>query len=269
MFKSVLHLFLIVLLSLTIFNCSNFQKVQKSNDPQLKYNAALKYYEKKDYYRAGLLFEELVPIMRGKKESEIVELNLAYCNYHQGNLVLSAENFKNFYETYGRSAHVEEALYMYALSLYEDSPHYNLDQSNTVEAINVAQSFINRYPDSQYADKANTILIELRHKLEKKDYENAKMYHKVQNWKSAIIAFDNFQRNFPDSPYNEEVAFLKIEASYIYAKNSIESKQAERYKEVVDFYERFIDKYPDSEYLKQAEDYYKNSLDEVVKLAKQ
>jgi outer membrane protein assembly factor BamD len=268
MFKAFLRYSLLILISLLIFNCSKFQKIQKSSDPQLKYDAALKYYQKKDYYRAGLLFEELVPIMRGKKESEIVELDLAYCNYYQKNLVLSAENFKNFYETYGRSQHVEEALYMYALSLYEDSPHYNLDQANTVEAINVAQSFINRYPESKYADKANTILIELRHKLEKKDYENAKMYHKVQNWKSAIIAFDNFQKNFPDSPYNEEVAFLKIESAYIYAKNSVQSKQEERYKVVVESYERFLDRYPDSKYLRLAEDYYKNSLDEVVKLAK-
>src|SRR6188768_1065598 len=126
MFKSILQYSLLVLISLLIFNCSKFQKIQKSTDPQLKYDAAMKYFGKKDYYHAGLLFEELVPIMRGKKEAELVELNLAYCNYYQKNLVLSAENFKNFYETYGRSPHVEESLYMYALSLYEDSPHYNL-----------------------------------------------------------------------------------------------------------------------------------------------
>lgn len=269
MLKKYFNGFLLVFFSLLIVNCSKFQKIQKSTDTQAKYEAALKYYENKDYYRAGLLFEELLPIMRGKRESEFIQFYLAYSNYYQGNLILSAENFKNFYETYGRSEFVEEAMFMYALSLYEDSPHYNLDQSNSLETISVAQGFINRYPDSKFYDKANSILIDLRHKLEKKDYENAKMYHKVQQYSSAVVAFDNFERSFPDSPYNEEVNFLEIEASYLYAKNSIETKQEERYKKVIELYEKFVDKYPESEYLKQAENYYENSMDEVVQLAKQ
>ena len=261
-------LFLLVLLSFIFSNCSNFQKVQKSTEWEVKYNAALKYYERKDYYRAGMLFEELVPIMRGKKEAELIEFYLAYCNYHQSNLVLSAENFKSFFETYARSQFAEEAMYMYAFSLYEDSPNYNLDQTNTIDAIDAMQNFINHYPESKFVDKSNTILLELRHKLEKKDYESAKMYHKIQNYKSAVIAFDNFQKNFPDSPYNEEVAFLKIESSYTYARLSVESKKEERFKSVIDYYEKFIDKFPDSRYLRQAENYYKNSLEEVSQLAK-
>lgn len=269
MFKRYFSCFLLVLFSLLLFNCSKFQRIQKSTDPQAKYDAAMKYYEKKDYYRASVLFEDLLPIMRGKKEAEQISFYLAYSNYHQGNLILSAEYFKTFYETFGRSPLVEEAMFMYALSLYEDSPHYNLDQSNSIETISIAQSFINRYPDSKFYEKANAILVDLRHKLERKDYESAKMYHKVRQYSSAIVAFDNFERSFPDSPFNEEINFLEIEAAYLYAKNSIETKQEERYKKVIGYYEDFIDKYPDSKYLKQAEDYYKNSLDEVVQLAKQ
>ena len=39
--------------------CSKYQKLLKSSDYALKYENGVKYYEKKDYYRAVGLFEEL------------------------------------------------------------------------------------------------------------------------------------------------------------------------------------------------------------------
>ena len=103
-FRQVLSLGLMLIL----LGCSTkFRKIQKNEDWRIKYEAALNYYEKKDFYHASVLFEDIRPIVRGLPEGEDVEFSLAYCHYNEGSYILAAESFKSFYEVYeiGR-AHV-------------------------------------------------------------------------------------------------------------------------------------------------------------------
>jgi outer membrane protein assembly factor BamD len=265
--KSNYILTVFLLLSLFFFSCSKFQKIQKSASVDEKYQAAIKYYEKKDYDKASLLFEEIIPIIKGTKESELAQFYIAYCHYYQGDYILSSHYFKKFYETFSRSEFAEESMYMYAYSLYEDSPAYNLDQTNTYTAIESMQNFINTYPESKFKDKCNEIIGQLRAKLERKAYENAELYSKTENYKAAVIAFNNFQRNYPDSDYNERVAYLKLVNAFNLAKSSTEDKKKERYEDTIEYYENFIDKYSSSRYLRQAENIYDSCVEVVGEAA--
>jgi len=254
--------------------CSKFEKLRKTATDDQKYQAALDYYKKGSWEKAGLLFEELKPLLRGSEQQEMANLYEAYCNYHLSLYALSAQQFKQFYETFGRSQHAEEAQYMSAYSLYKDSPLYNLDQTSTGTAIDALQSFVNSYPQSKFREEASDILKELRHKLERKSYEKVKLYYQtsknsILNFRSAVIAVNNFQRDFPDSEYNEEMAFLKVQSQHEYAENSSPKKQKERFDETVAFYQVFIDKYPNSKFLRTAEKYYSDGLAQLDRLRKE
>ncbi len=256
-----------------LVSCSSFNKLQKTGTDDQKYKAALQYYEKKDWYHAGLLFEELIPVLKGSTESEMAQFYYAYTQFRQQQYLLSSTLFKKFYETFARSEHAQEAMYMYAYSLYKDAPDYNLDQSNTLTATSALQDFINNYPDSQYRDDATKMILDLRQKLERKAYEKAKLYYRtsgfnIASYKSSVISINNFQRDFPDSQYNEELAFLKVDAEYSLAKNSLETKQKERYQETMNYYQGFVDRYPGSRYLKQAEKMFESSQKEIDRLNK-
>jgi len=50
---------LLLSLSLLLVSCSEYQKILKSNDYELKYKSAVEYYQKKDFSRAQALFQEL------------------------------------------------------------------------------------------------------------------------------------------------------------------------------------------------------------------
>jgi len=78
-FKLVLGIILLA----SISSCSKFRKIQKSEDWKVKYDAALEYFDDEDYYRASLLFEEIMPLVRGLKEGEAAQIKYAYCNYYQ------------------------------------------------------------------------------------------------------------------------------------------------------------------------------------------
>ena len=179
----------IVILLISV-SCSNFRKIEKSQDWRVKYEAGLNYYNKKDYYRASVLFEQILPIVRGLPEGEKVQFYLAYCQYYDKLYLLAAEQFKTFYETYGRSSMAEEARFMHAFSLYQSSPNPNLDQSSSIESMAAMQQFINRFPNSPLSERAAEVIATTQQKLEKKGFENARQY-----WKDRS-SFFGFRQDF-------------------------------------------------------------------------
>lgn len=255
-----------LILTISVSSCSKFRKIQKSEDWRVKYEAGLNYYNKKDYYRSALLFEEILPIVRGLPEGEKVEFYLAYCQYNEKTYLLASNQFRTFYETYGRSSLAEEAHFMYAYSLYAGTPAPNLDQKDGIEAMNAMQNFLNQYPNSTFTEKAIEVIVVSQQKLEEKGFENARQYLKLRNYQASVIAFDNFRKNFPDSKYLEQIAYLKVEAQFRFAEKSFISLQAKRYQTVVEFYQELVDSYPESKFIKDAEKYYSESIAKMNQL---
>ena len=258
---------------LGLSSCGKFEKFRKSADLPTKYKAAVNYYKKKDFAKAGILFDEIMPLMKGDSTQELATFYQAYCDFNLGSYTLASSHFKKFAEVFSRSEFAEEAIYMSAFSLYKDSPNFNLDQTGTLAAINEIQSYLNNYPETKFKDDCTNIIKELRKKLEKKAYEKAKLYYKtspfnIASLKSSVIEITNFQRDFPDSDYSEEMAYMKVLAQYDLAKSTIESKQKERFTEASKFYLDLIDKYPQSAYLKEGEKMYEFSNKEVDRIAK-
>ena len=64
--------FLVVLIAVISASCSKYQKLLKSSDMELKYVAAMAYYEDEKYERAMALFEELIPLFRGTDRKSVV-----------------------------------------------------------------------------------------------------------------------------------------------------------------------------------------------------
>ena len=246
--------------------CSRFRRIEKSDDWKVKYQAGLNYYAKKDYYRTAILFEQILPIVRGLPEGEKVEFYLAYCQYYEKTYLLASNQFKTFFENYGRSQLAEEAYYMYAYSLYVASPAENLDQKSSIEAMNAMQTYVNQFPTSKFADRANEVIAASQKKLEMKGFNGAKQYLKLKYYQAAVVSFENFKKSFPDSQYLEELTYLKVIAQYKLAQQSIISKQLARYTSTVEYYKELIDNYPQSQYLKEAQRYYSNSLEQLNKL---
>lgn len=257
---------LIILVLLIGVSCSKFRRIEKSQDWRVKYEAAMNYYSKKSYYKASVLFEQITPIVRGLPEGEKVQFYMAYCQYYEQLYLLASEQFKTFYETYGRSSFAEEARYMYAYSMFASSPNANLDQSSSIDAMAAMQEFLNRYPNSKFRDKAVESIFIMQEKLEIKGFENANQYFRMRQYKAAVVALANFRSNFPDSKYVEEAAYLTIVANFKLAEQSIRSKQEERYRSTIETYKEFLDRYPESTFLRDAEKYYSDSMSKINKL---
>ncbi|MBW6478976.1 MAG: outer membrane protein assembly factor BamD [Bacteroidales bacterium] len=234
-------------------SCSKYQKLLKSDDVMLKKEKAIEYYDNEDYHRALGLLTDVIPAFRGTAEAETLNYYYAMAHYNQGDYVLAAHYFKTFTQGFPRSEHAEEFLFMSAYCKYLLSPRSSLDQTATLEAIRELQSFANRYPNSNRVEEANMLIDELREKLEVKAFGSAMMYFNIRDYMAAVRSFQNVIRDYPDTQFREEAMFYILRSHFLYAENSIEARQLERYQNVVDSHRRLVNRFPDTGFLAQAD----------------
>ncbi len=247
-------LFLFTLLALGA--CGKFYKLEKSTNWDEIYEAANEYYQEGEYNKAIILYDKVMPVIRGSERSELAQFNYAYAHFRMKRYIEAAGYFKTFFQSYNRSPLAEEALFMHAYSLYKDAPDYNLDQSSSKEAVSAIQQFINRFPQSDSYERALSMIEDLQKRFERKAYEESKMYYRLteglfpgQFYRACIVNFQNFEETYPNSEYNEELAYKLVEVSSAYGERSIFTKKEERLNQALDFGEEFRRKYPESKYL--------------------
>ncbi len=244
----------IALVLIFLSSCSPYQKALKSEDIAVKFDMATKMYEKKKYTKALRLFEQMAPTYRGKPQAEKMFYMYAKSFYAIKEYYSAGYQFESFAASYPKSEKIEEASYLGAISYSKLSPRYSLDQVDTYKAIDKLQSFINNYPNSEYLPETNIIVKDLREKLEKKSFEIAKQYNTISDFKSAIVAMDNFISDFPGTPYKEKALFYKFDSAYKLAVNSVSSKMQERLVAAKSAYAGLIKFNANTEYKAQADE---------------
>lgn len=248
--------------------CSEYNKVLKSSDIDYKYTKSVEYLEEGKCFQALPIFEELIGLTRGSQRAEKVYYYHAKAHYCANDFYMANYYFNNFVKNYSFSPYAEESQFLAAKCSYNLSPNFSLDQTETKLALNELQLFMDRYPSSTLRDSCTTMINTLSKKLETKSYEIAKLYSKTEQYKSATLALQNALKDFPNSPYREEMMFLVVQSSYQYADRSIDEKKSERFSEAIDHYFNFVTYFPQSAFLKTAESLYAAALKEIERMEK-
>jgi outer membrane protein assembly factor BamD len=262
---------LYILALLVISSCGPFYKLEKSTNWEELYEAANEYYNEGEYNKAIILYDKILPVIRGSEKAEMADFNYAYSHFRTKRYIEAAGYFNTFYQTYNRSPLAEEALFMNAYSLYLDSPDYNLDQKSSRDAVNAIQLFITRFPESDSYERAMGMIDDLQRRFEEKAYEEAMLYLRLTEglfpgdfYRACIISFQNFAKDYPDSKYNEELAYKLVEVSLAYGSRSVFDKKEDRLKDVFNFADQFKRRYPESKYIGAVEPILKKAEKELT-----
>lgn len=250
--------FFLLSVVLTLFSCSNYQKLLKSDDAELKYNKAVEYFDKGDFMRASTLFDAIATYYKGSDRSETVLNYMARSYMGQKDYYSASEYYKTYVKTYPKGKYVVESKYQIGYCYYLDSPDARLDQSATYKAVAAFQEFLDIYPDSERAKDANKLLDELNNKLAYKAFLNAKLYYNLgnymgNNYESSIIASQNALKRFPSTSHREDFLMLILNSKHELAIQSIEEKKADRYRSTIDECYNYINEFPTGKYRKEAD----------------
>lgn len=250
--KNILILFAF---AIVLGSCSAYQDALKSDDIKLKYALADSLYQNGSYKKALKLYEQIVPLYRGRPQAERVMYAYSDIYYQLEDYYLAGYQFERFVKSYPQSTKKEEAAFKSAESYYKLSPSYYLDQADTNKAMEKLQEFINTYPESERQDKANGMVKELQTKLEKKEFEIARGYNTIGasrgTFPNAIKSFDNFISAYPGSIYREDAMYWKFDSAYQYALGSRQDLMTERLAKAKEAYEVLEKYYPSGKYTKE------------------
>jgi outer membrane protein assembly factor BamD len=246
----------LIILVVVLSSCSSYNKIVKSTDYEYKYKKAIEYYEDGEYVRSGTLLKELVNIYRGTNRADKIYYYYAKSMVGQKDYLMAGHYFRSLIKEFPMSDYAEESYFMDGYCSYLLSPKARLDQNVTNEAIDALQLYVNLYPFNDRVTEATRLIDEMNDKLVYKAYLSAKLYYDFENYKAAVIALTNCLAEYPDSRYREELMFMLLESKYLLAIGSIFDKRQERLSSALDEYFSFIDEFPESKHIKDAEKFH-------------
>ena len=253
-------------------SCGEYNKVLKSTDYEYKYEAAKSYFGKGQNTKAAAILEELITILKGtdKAEESLYMLGMTY--YNQGDFITASHYFSTYYNTYPRGTYTEQARFYSGKALFLDTPEPRLDQSSTYKAIQELQMFMEYFPASTRHQEAQQMLFDLQDKLVMKDYMAARLYYDLgsytgnssysttgNNYLACIVTAQNALKDYPYTKLREDISILLLRAKYDMAKESVEEKKEERMRDAIDEYYAFKNEFPESKYIKEVENIYKDA----------
>lgn len=257
--KRIYILFALAVLALTVSCKSQYEILLNSNDVEQKYEAAFDYYNQGKYSKAGSLFESLSVLTNGTEKDDTVKYYWGLSNYKFKDYYTAETNFEQFIEQYPRSPFTSEARYLRLDCLYRSTLRYELDQSPTYKAITAISEYMIEYPSSPHMQTCRDMLVDLNERLDKKAYESAKLYYKMEDYLASRVAFRNVLKDDSENIYREDILYYIAMSSFKYAANSVPAKQKERYLTFVDDYFNFIGEIPQSHYRRELDSVYQRA----------
>lgn len=259
-------LLLVILVLASCGSSKSISKILKNPDPAYKLRIAEQFFAKKKYSKAQQVYEDIMPYYKAGKEFEDIYYKYAYCAYYQEDYANAENLFKSFMEIFSNSSKAEEVDYMRAFSYYKQSPKAELDQTSTMKAMGMMQTFINTHPGSARNKEATGIIDECRAKMELKEYKSAVLYFDMGQFRAAGVAFSTLLDSYPESMKADEYQLMIIKSYFRFAELSVEEKQVERYEQVISKCNEFTDRFPESKLKKEADDFLNLSQTNIKKL---
>lgn len=242
-------LIVVVCAVLALCSCkTQYEILLESNDVDAKYNAALQLFDTGKYQKAAQMFESMVLLTSGLAIDDTVQYYWGLSNYKFKDYMTAQTNFEKFVESYPRSPFTEMARFYILDCMYRGTYRYELDQTPTYKTITAINQYIIDYPMTDKLDVCHLMLDDLGERLDRKAYEAARLYYKMEDYKAARVALKNVLKDDADNIYREEILYYTAMASYRYAELSVEEKRHERYLLFQDDYLNFIGEYPESSY---------------------
>ena len=265
--------FLPMLLVLTMLTaCSEFSAVLKSDDYEYKYEAAKALYADGQYRQAAELFSMLLAPLKGTSYGEESLYMLAESNLKAKDYESAAMFFKKYYQVYPKGHYMEMARFNSGYSLYKQVADIRLDQTSTMEAIREYQDFLDYCPNTGLKEQTHAVIYELQDRLVEKEYLSAKLYYDLgtytlnsiyggNNYEACVVTAQNALKDYPyaSAGLRENLSILILRAKYHLARQSVEAKRVERFRDAIDEYYAFENDFPESKYLQEANSIFRYS----------
>jgi len=249
-------LLLLLAASFALLSCRSQDLIRPGDTLEVAFEKAMNQFELGNYGDAARAFETVISIGRGTEIGQDAQFYLAETYFNDRRYLLASSEYSRYVQFHPNSPRREIVEFREAKSFYHLSPRFRLDQTYTNRAIERFRLFNSRYPNSEHREEAATLITELRDKLARRDFNAAEFYMRTRQYNSAAIYYGLVIDQFPESSWAERALLRQIEAYFLFAENSVERRQEERYEKALESYSRYLQLFPQGENRSRAEELY-------------
>ncbi|MGI3900893.1 MAG: outer membrane protein assembly factor BamD [Janthinobacterium lividum] len=178
------------------------------------YDQGLARLQKKDGAGAAKKFSELdkqYPFSDWSRKGLMMQ---TYANYQAGDYDTAISTGKHFYQLYPNAPDAPYALYLQAMSYYQQIPDVSRDQENAAKALDLFQQIVAKYPNSEYTDDSKYKIQVTRDQLAGKEMSTGRFYLSRRNYIAAVNRFREVLAKYQTTRHAEE-ALERLTEAYL------------------------------------------------------
>jgi outer membrane protein assembly factor BamD len=163
--------------------------------------------DKKHYPEAIEKLQRVVTNYPGATVVGDAQFYLAEAHFRSKDYVNAVFEYQRLLDNYPSSAHVAEAQYQIGEASYQQRRRPELDQKETLDALNQFRRFLDDNPDSPLAERARQRVADCRAQLGHKLYLGGRLYQRQKHPEAAESVFREVMRAYPDTPWYYEALY--------------------------------------------------------------
>ena len=170
--------------------------------PEEVYAEALRKIEKKRYFAARTILQDLLPRIPPEDRELLpkVQLSLADAFFLDGGITNYGEAlnaYRNFLTYFPQSDKASYAQLMVGQSLYRQVPAPDRDQTTTIKAVEELRKVETAWPDSPHAAEAREVIELCYNRLAEKERLVGRFYQRRKSWLAALDRYQTVVDSYP------------------------------------------------------------------------
>ena len=170
--------------------------------PREAYEMALAKIEKKRYYAARTMLQEILPRIPPEDRELLpqVQLTMADAFYKDGGIANYSEalnSYRNFLTYFPQHEQAIYAQYMVGMSMYRQVLAPDRDQTMTLKAIDELRKVETLHPDSPYAGEARKTIEACHNRLAEKERLVGRFYQRRKSYGAAVDRYQQVVDSYP------------------------------------------------------------------------
>ncbi len=205
----------LVALTLVAFLCGCgigkrlFGKKTPDTAPDVMTKKGIEQLKKKDYIEAADIFTKVKDRYPYSEEAMVAQLKLADTLYYSRKFDEAQAAYKEFEKLHPTNKAIPYVMYQQALCFYRQRPTIDRDQTPTQKAMEEFRRLQKKFPQSQYAAKAEKYKQRCINDLAEHEFYVGEFYFKTKHYPSALDRFQAISQEHPDFKPEEVKRYIK------------------------------------------------------------
>lgn len=201
----------ILCIAVLTFSFTTFAKKHRRYDCNEKVLQAINNYNLKKYSKVKTTLEDVKIQCNGNPNMDSVHYYLGMSYLKTKMYIEARSELERIVSDFPDSPLFFEAKFRAAMSVYLLAHPANRDQKETVEAIELFKDILESYPTCPVADSVTYYLHLATEKMAEKEFNNARYYVKMSEYESAVVYFQSFITQYPDSKFIDDAKITTAE----------------------------------------------------------